>query len=165
MLLRAAERLVPPRQVAPLRDGVRRFLTASSLDSIDREKAHREFEGVRALANTLPEPSRTLLRHVSDRDVIHLGSRLLPYVELYGGAASLSPSRSAKPLAPVFLLHGRDDNVIPAMESEYLAADIDGQVRPRLLLTNLISHADLDRRPRAAEVAELASFWADLLAR
>jgi hypothetical protein len=118
---------------------------------------------VQALARTLPEPAATLLRYVSDRDVIHLGSKILPYVELYGGAASLSPSRSPKPSASVFLLHALDDNLIPPAESEYLAGALRGQVPVRLLLTGLISHAAVERSPRAFQVMELAGFWGDLL--
>ena len=67
---------------------------------------------LRAVEKTLPQPSATLLRYVNDRDVIHLGARLLPYVTQYAGDPALSVSRAAKPSAPVFLLHGVDDNVI-----------------------------------------------------
>ena len=50
------------------------------------------------LAATLPEPSATLLRYVNDRDVVHLGARLLPYVELYGGdPACRRRSRRSRP--------------------------------------------------------------------
>jgi dipeptidyl aminopeptidase/acylaminoacyl peptidase len=89
----------------------------------------------------------------------------MPYVSLYGGAPALSVSKSPKPSAPVFLLHGTDDNVIPSIEAEYLAADLRGHAPVRLLLSGLISHADADRPPHASDVAALASFWGDLLSR
>lgn len=45
--------------------------------------------------------------------------------------------------APVTLLHGRDDNVIPASESEQLAVLLAARGHPhRLVVTPLISHAD-----------------------
>jgi pimeloyl-ACP methyl ester carboxylesterase len=135
------------------------------MDRVDKARANQEFADLRRLAATLPEPSATLLRYVNDRDVIHLGARVLPHVESYVGAAPLSPSKSPKPLAPVFLLHGADDNVIPALESKYLADDVRGSARPTVLVTSLISHAAVERPPRFGEVVELASFWGDLLNR
>ena len=42
---------------------------------------------------------------------------LLPLIGSYGSDPALSESRSPKPAAPVFLLHGVDDNVIPSIES------------------------------------------------
>ncbi|HZT77092.1 MAG TPA: hypothetical protein VFA27_10565 [Vicinamibacterales bacterium] len=166
ILLGVAERVVPPAQVEPLRAGVRRYLWASALDGgVDKDHAQAEFDAVRALTRTLPQPSATLLREVLDRDVVHLGARLLPYVGFYGGAPALSVSKAPKPSVPVFLLHGTEDNVIPSVESEYLADDLRGHAPVRLLLSGLISHAEADRPPHVGDVSALASFWGDLLSR
>jgi len=166
ILLGIAARVVPANQVEPLRAAVRRYLWASALDGgVDKSKAAAEFDAVRALTKTLPEPSATLLRHVVDRDVVHLGRRLLPYVGFYGGDAALSVSKSPKPSAPVFLLHGTEDNVIPAIESEYMAADLRGHAPVRILLSGLISHAEADRPPTVTDVSALAAFWGELLTR
>jgi hypothetical protein len=157
---------VPRQQVEALKAGVRRYLWASALDGgIDRLKAPAEFAAVRAMARQLPEPSATLLRYVIDRDVVHLGPRLLPYVGYYGGEPALSVSKSPKPTAPVFLLHGVDDNVIPPVESEYLADDLRPHGHVRLLLSGLISHANADRPVHLGDILEMASFWGDLLDR
>ena len=164
ILLGVAERVVPRAQVEPLRAAVRRFLLASALDSnVDKEQAAREFAEIRQLAKRMPEPSATLLRYVNDRDVVHLGARLLPLVSFYGGDPALSVSKSPKPSVPIFLLHGMDDNVIPSIESEYLADDLRGHAPVRLLLSGLISHAEADRPPRLGDVLQLAAFWGDLL--
>src|SRR5204863_7331424 len=81
ILLGTAERLVPPAQVAPLRRALHRYLFASALDSnVDKSRAAQEFNELRMLQKQLPEPSASLLRFVNDRDVVHLGSRLLPYL-------------------------------------------------------------------------------------
>lgn len=165
VLLTVAERLVPHEQIAPLREAVRRFLWASYLDRLDKPRAEREFAALRGLARTLPEPSATLLQYVNDRDVGHLGPRLRPYIGFYVAAPALSPARSLTPSAPVYLLHGRDDNVIPAVESRHLADRLDGQVPVRLLVTNLISHAEADQPAHVTDLLKLASFWGDLLAR
>ena len=120
---------------------------------------------MRAYDRTLPEPSATLLRYVIERDVVHLGARLLPLLGSQGAAPSLSVSKSPKPSAPVFLLHGLEDNVVPAVESEYLAEDLRGHAPVRLLLSGLISHAEADRPAHTEDIVQLAGFWGDLLAR
>jgi dienelactone hydrolase len=165
MLLGVADRVVPADQVDALRTAIRRYLWASHLDRVDKPRAEQEFAALRELAASMPQPSSTLLTYVNTRDVVHLGARLLPFVNAYGAAPPLSPSRSPKPSAPVFLLHGTDDNVIPAVESEYLADDLRGHAPVRLLLSGLISHAEADRPMRAGDVIALANFWADLLSR
>lgn len=166
ILLALADRAVPPAQVERLRAGVRQYLWASALDGgVDKARAPAEFEAVRTLTRTLPEPSATLLRYVADRDVIHLGARLLPLLGSHGGDTALSVSKSPKPSAPVFLLHGLADNVVPAVESEYLAEDLRGHAPVRLLLSGLISHAEADRPMHAGDVLQLAGFWGDLLSR
>ena len=83
VLLNVAEHVVPPEQLAPLREAVRRFLWASYLDRIDKPQAEREFAALRELARTLPEPAATLLGYVNNRDVAHLGPQLRPYIGFY----------------------------------------------------------------------------------
>jgi hypothetical protein len=166
ILLSLADRLVPPAQVERLRAGVRQYLWASALDGgVDKARAPAEFEAVQKLARTLPEPSARLLRYVLERDVVHLGARLLPLIGSAGASDALSLSKSPKPTAPVFLLHGLGDNVVPAVESEYLAEDLRGHAPVRLLLSGLISHAEADQPTHAKDVLQLAGFWGDLLSR
>lgn len=165
VLLTVARELVPPTQVAPLTEAVRRFLWASYLTRLDQTEATHEFDAVRALESTMPQPASTLLHYVNTRDVAHLGPLLRPYIATYGSAAALSPARSPLPSAPVFLLHGRDDNVIPATESERLAERLRGHAPVRLFVTDLISHADPDQPAHLFDVLQLADFWGDLLGR
>jgi fermentation-respiration switch protein FrsA (DUF1100 family) len=166
VLLNVAAELVPADQVERLRAGIRRFLWASYLDGVDKPAAQSEFTAVEALAESLPHPSRDLLHLVSTRDVATLGPILVPHLDRYAEPDALSPSRSPSPTAPVFLLHGRADTVIPSSESEALAERLRGRdVAVHLLLTDLISHADPDQPPRVMDVARLARFWGDMLAR
>jgi hypothetical protein len=163
LLLGIADRTVPAEQVEALRALVRRFLWASYLERHEPSRAAKEFVAVRAVARTMPEPSATLIEYVTKRDVIHLGSRLLPYIDDYGSDPALSPSRSPEPAAPVFLLHGCDDNVVPAAESQYLGDDLRGHTHVRLLLTDLFSHAEAHQPARTVDVLKVIAFWADLL--
>jgi dienelactone hydrolase len=163
VLLNVAERLVPPDQLDVVRDAARRFLWASYLDRFDKPAAEREFAALKDLAHTLPEPGAMLLRYMNDRDVAHLGPKLLPYAMSYANRPGLSPASSPAPEVPVFLLHGRGDNVIPAAESQYLAERLASQADVRLLITDLISHVDTDRPAHFIDVVQLARFWGDLL--
>ena len=166
ILLGAAERLVPADQVDPLSTAILTFLDASRLDMFDKPAANSAFARARQLAAALPEPARTLMSEVNARDVAHLGPRLLPHLSALGGNPALSPERSPRPVAPVFLLHGTDDNVIPAVESELLANDLRAHGVPvRRLATPLVTHAEVDRTATASAVWELVSFWTDVLGR
>ncbi len=164
ILLGVADKMVPPDQVEPLRQGILAFLNATHLSMVDKPRAELEYERARTLSATLPEPARTFMAWVNNRDVTHLGPALLPHIASLGGDTALSPARTPPPVSPVYLLHGTDDNVIPAAESEMLAADLRARGgRVTLLSTPLLSHAEVDRAPGAGETWRLIRFWAGAL--
>jgi dienelactone hydrolase len=161
ILLGVADRLVPADQVDGLRNAILTFLEASHVDMVDKPRAAEIFERARTLAAELDEPARTLMTYVNNRDVAHLGPVLLPHVSAMGSDAALSPENSPPPSGTVYLLHGLDDNVIPAIESTLLAADLRRRGgRVNQLATPLITHAEVDRTPTAIEVWNLVRFWA-----
>ena len=85
---------------------------------------------------------------VTDRAVDKLGAVLAPHLNQLGADdPTLSPARSTEvPRAPIYLLHGSDDTVIPAAESALLAEHLRLQgAEVHLLLSGLITHAELDR--------------------
>jgi len=164
VLLGAANLVVPAAQVEPLREAILSYLEASRLDMVDKSKAALEFERAKALAGALPEPARTYMNYVNARDVARLGPILLPHLPQLGGDPTLSPERSDPPAAPVYLLHGTDDNVVPAIESTLLARELEARgVRVHVLLTPLITHAEVDRSSTAASIWRLIDFWSKLL--
>jgi hypothetical protein len=154
---------VPSDQVQPLREAILTFLHASHVDMYDKKEAARLFEEARARAGSLVEPAATIIREVNNRDVDRLGPRLLPLVEDYSRDPALSPDRSPAPAAPVYLLHGIEDNVVPSQETLLLARYLEGKTRVHWLLSGLITHAEVDRAPTAMEVWRLVAFWASLL--
>jgi acetyl esterase/lipase len=161
ILQSVADRVVPPDQVQPLREGIRIFLNASHLDMVDKTKGAAEFARARAYAEGLPEPAKTFMSWVTNRDVAHLGPALLPHVSAMGDDAALSPERNPPPAMPVYLLHGADDNVIPAVESALLAHDLRQRGGSVLqLATPLITHAEVDHPPGLVEIWRLIRFWA-----
>lgn len=164
-LLEVAPSMVPADQVEPLRRGVLTFLEGSLHDLTDKPRAQALFADARAQAAALPEPARTLLTWVNDRAVSSLGPAVLPHLEALEDAGRISPERTPATMAPVFLLHGAEDNVIPSAETPLVAASLRarGNTRVRALLTPLVSHADLDMQAPAADVWRLIRFWKEML--
>jgi hypothetical protein len=166
VLLSLADRVVPADQIEPLSRGIDGFLLASSLDMTDKPAAAREFARMREYADTLPEPAKTLMGYVNDRAVDKLGPILLPVADAlkdHPAMPSLSPERADPPTAPIFLLHGVDDNVIPSMETVLLAEYLRGRATVHGLLSGLITHAEVNRTASPIEVWRLAKFWRDLM--
>jgi dienelactone hydrolase len=163
VLHEAAELAVPPDQVNPLRDAVAVFLRASTLARVSPDRAEDLFLEARARETQLPEPSRTLLKYVNDREVGALGARLRPYLNRLGQDPSLSPDQSPPPTAPVYLLHGVDDNVIPAAESTLVAEHLRRATRVRLLLSGYLTHVDVATQPTLRDTWEMVAFWRGVL--
>ncbi|MFY0572396.1 hypothetical protein ACN28E_52350 [Archangium lansingense] len=163
ILLNVAAQVVPPEQVETLRAGILTFLRASHLALRDLRKAEETFAEARRMQSEMPEPAATLMKYVNERDVAALGPLLLPHAKVFASDPSLSPELSPAPSSPVFLLHGTDDSVIPAIESVLLARWLEPRTQVRLLLSPLISHAEFDRKKELDDVWWLVSFWAQLL--
>ena len=147
------------------RRGVLTFLEGSLHDLHDKARAEQYFGDARAQAAALPDPARTLLTWVNDRAVEKLGPAVLPHVERLAGDPSLSPEKSPAPTAPVFLLHGRDDNVIPSAETPLTAGYLrrNGNTQVKTLLTPLVSHADLNTNAPIADAWRLVKFWKEMM--
>ena len=92
---------------------------------------------------------------MNDRNVKALGPILVPHLGLQADPAA-SPERAASvPAAPVFLLHGDEDTVIPAAESVVLGDYLRSKgVDVRVLLSPIITHAELDRVRRSRRKLE-----------
>ncbi len=165
ILYGVADQVVPPEQVQPLRDGIRTFLLASQETLMDMTRANAMFQQARDQEQALPEPARHLLHWVNERSVKDLGPALLPYLARLGGDPALSPDRAlGVPAAPVYLLHGADDTVIPAIESELLGRHLkDKGVEAHVLLSQLITHAEVNKSAAASETLRLIGFWGSLL--
>jgi dienelactone hydrolase len=159
VLHQAADLAVPLEQVPVLRHGIETFLHASALARTESQRAGRMFDAARVLQTQMPEPSATLMMHVNDRNVAALGARLVPFLNRLGQDPSLSPEQSAPPSAPVYLLHGVDDNVIPAVETELLAGRLRDTTKVRYLLSGFLTHVDVRARPTLLESWRMITFW------
>ena len=158
-LMNTAERVVPPEQVGPLRAAITANMHAQHLAMVDQKAAAVAFKQTQAMTAALADPARTLMTYANDRNVAALGPILLPHTSAFTQDAALSPARSTTVTAPVFLLHGADDNVVPAIESRRLATVLERTAPVHLLVTSLITHAEVDRPPTAGEVWALIRFF------
>jgi dienelactone hydrolase len=158
--------VVPDDQVAGLRHGVETFLLASQLTLVSMDEANATFAKARAMAEAMPEPSRTYMGYVNDRSVTKLGPVLAPFlVELGADNPAVSPERGTTvPSARIYLLHGHDDTVIPAAESAILGERLrQAGANVRVLLSGLITHAELNDSASWRDAWQLVSFWEDVL--
>ncbi|MGE3401966.1 MAG: hypothetical protein AB7K63_05210 [Vicinamibacterales bacterium] len=163
----ADQGIVPADQVETLRDGISTFLYASQLTLVNMDDANATFATAREMAEALPEPSRMYMEWVNTRNVAKLGPALVPYLDALGADdPALSPERATPPAAPIYLLHGHEDNVIPAAESVVLGSHLrEAGANVTVLLSALITHAELDKGASASDVWQLVSFWAGVLRR
>jgi len=163
VLLGGADRVVPRDQVEPLRAAILTFLRASHYDLIDKRKAAEQFSEASRMAEALPEPARTLMRQVNSRDVEPIGRLFVPLLDQAPHDAALSPDQSPPPACPVYVLHGTDDNVAPAVESLWLTRYLEGHTRVRTLLSRVITHAELNSQQDWREIVQLVLFFASLV--
>ncbi|MBI2822144.1 MAG: alpha/beta hydrolase [Acidobacteria bacterium] len=149
LLLNLADRLVPQSQSRRLIEGISAYL-------------QEDYAKGRETIAELQPPASQILKWVDTRDSARVAPLLLPELDQFASNPSLSPERSASPRAPVFLLHGRDDSLIPAAETRLLADYLLGKTEVHALVTPLISHVELERAPRAVDLWKLLRFWAGI---
>jgi dienelactone hydrolase len=160
-----ADLVVPADQVVALREGIETFLLASQLTLVSMDQANATFAKAREMEKGLPEPSRTLLNHVNNRAVNKLGPLLAPHLSQLGTAnPALSPQYIEHPAsAELFLLHGSDDTVIPAAETAIFSEDLRRKgANVHVLLSGLITHAEVNRGFTYIDVWKLISLWAQV---
>jgi len=157
--------VVPMDQVEALRKGIETFLLASQLTLVNMDEANATFAKAREIARSLPEPSRTYLNYVNDRAVAKLGPALVPFLQQLGvGDPALSPQLIDHPAsATLFLLHGSGDTVIPAAETVLFSEDLQRKgADVHVLLSELITHAEVNRAATYIDVLKLVNLWAQV---
>ncbi len=80
-------------------------------------------------------------------------------------AATVSPQGHLAHLdTPVYLLHGEADNIIPAAETQWMAAELPKKTLKAELISPVISHLDMDGLgPTAVDQLRLVHFFALVL--
>jgi dienelactone hydrolase len=162
VLTAVAHHVVPADQVDAVRGWGRTYLEAAHLAPGTREREEL-FARADRLAAALPEPSAELVRQVRAGEAAALRPRLAPLVRQLAADPALSPERADAPAAPVYLLHGTADEVIPPEESRQLAAYLESRTRVELLVTPVLAHTDVLDDISPGEGWALVRFLASLL--
>jgi dienelactone hydrolase len=161
MALAAARSLVPGQQADRLEQAILTYLEASTDDTAEQRRAMALLAEARHAGLEMAEPARSIMNAVTTHDVAALGRALQPFVDELAGDPALSPERSPAARAPVFLLQGLADNVIPPSETprvaEYLSRS--GNQHVRWLVTPALSHVGLEREVGWLDWWRLIRFW------
>jgi pimeloyl-ACP methyl ester carboxylesterase len=77
----------------------------------------------------------------------------------------LSPHGTLRTVtAPVFLLHGAADNIIPSSETLWMASELPEPTLRAMLISPVLSHLDMDgAQPRFADQMRLLHFFASVM--
>jgi dienelactone hydrolase len=126
-----------------------------------------ERDQAKARLALVPSPSREKLAALYDGKLDTIAPELLAEIDRRKDAMSAaSPHGHLGSLrAPVLLLHGTGDRVIPASETLWLAQDVPHGLVKDVLLSPAIVHVELEGEPGVAEQWALVDFMADVLAR
>jgi pimeloyl-ACP methyl ester carboxylesterase len=143
--------------LAPDLDAVRQVLREHLYEDVPAERAAfatltpKQADEARQLMDTTSPITR---RELAESNALHLETM-----------ASVSPQgHLAQLTAPVYLLHGEADNVIPSAETLWLEREIPRQDVKAVLISPVISHLDLDDPgPTFADQWRLVHFFARIL--
>jgi pimeloyl-ACP methyl ester carboxylesterase len=119
----------------------------------------------RVRAEALPPDARAKLMALFDGKIDSIAPALLAEIDAHPDAmrAASPHGRLAGLRAPVFLLHGAGDSVIPATETLWLATDVPkGLLRDELVSPALV-HVELEGEPGAADKWALVHLMAEVL--
>jgi pimeloyl-ACP methyl ester carboxylesterase len=143
---------LPPADLAAEKDALRLWLWE------DKDAA-------RARLATLPPGARAKLGALFDGDIASISPALLAEID-----ASASALRAASPAgrlaglrAPVYLLHGAGDAVIPPTETLWLARDVPHGLVRDVLVSPALVHVELEGEPEWREKYALVHFMAEVL--
>jgi dienelactone hydrolase len=152
LLYRHLDQLVPAADRPRTREVVRAWL-------------HEEFGRARALATKLVSPrARRLFAAIARHDLGCLRARLQQLLVADAAALeALSPrDKLARIRAPVYLLHGAADNVIPASETQWASLELDAHEH-ETLVSPLLAHSAVKHEIDVAAALELILFVSHLV--
>jgi pimeloyl-ACP methyl ester carboxylesterase len=123
------------------------------------------WDDARAVSKTLSPSAHASLEKLFRHEREGVRDRLV--TEIYCHAEDLEKVSPRGKLAairvPVFLIHGVGDKVIPTSETEWLAREVPPQYLRRVLITPLLSHADLKQDLDVREYWNGVQFMRDVL--
>jgi dienelactone hydrolase len=152
LLYGSVDRFAPEADRAPLRDALRAALHQ------DRPAA------VAAAARLTTDRGRELWQLADTKKLQSMAPQLEALVDdQRAELAALSPrGRLAAIRAPVYLVHGTGDSVIPASEAEWASAEL-GKAEHITLVTPLMEHVEVNKPAGVGDKLALLRFIAQML--
>ena len=140
----------------------------------DREEARHAMrawlqekrDAAREHAKKTSPASNAKLEEIFTTDLAGLRPELLRIVDAHqNDDTGVSPHGHLEGLrAPVYLLHGADDSVIPASETLWLAGEIPHGLLKQAVVSCAIRHVEMEGKPSLAQQWELVHFMGEVLA-
>jgi pimeloyl-ACP methyl ester carboxylesterase len=146
------EQFFPPSDLPVAHDALRDWLWERPIDA-------------QALFPRLSPESRTTMEILVARQIGRIRPKLLEAIQADESQLSaLSPQGKLGRLrAPVFLLHGATDDIIPSSETLWLERDIPRQDLRAALITPVFSHVDPDKHAAWRDQLRLVNFLSEVL--
>ena len=146
------EQFFPPSDLPVAHDALRDWLWERPIDA-------------QALFPRLSPESRTTMEILVARQIGRIRPKLLEAIQADESQLSaLSPQGKLGRLrAPVFLLHGATDDIIPSSETLWLERDIPRQDLGEALITPVFSHVDPDKHAAWRDQLRLVNFLSEVL--
>jgi|HubBroStandDraft_6_1064221.scaffolds.fasta_scaffold258762_1 dienelactone hydrolase len=146
------EDFLPATDLAASRDALRLWLW-------------EENDAGRARLASLAPDARAKLGALFDGNIASIAPQLLAEIDASEGAlrAASPHGRLAGLRAPVYLLHGAGDTVIPATETLWLARDVPQGLVRDALVSPAVVHVEMAGEPSAREKFALVHFMAEVL--
>ena len=122
-------------------------------------------DAARGRLASLPPDARSRLEALFDGDIASVAPLLLAEIDASEGAlrAASPHGRLAGLRAPVYLLHGAGDSVIPSTETLWLARDVPQGLVRDVLVSPAVVHVEIEGEPSAKEKFALVHFMAEVL--
>jgi pimeloyl-ACP methyl ester carboxylesterase len=116
-------------------------------------------------SGTLSPQANNVMQHVFAQDSSYFRSDILASAEKHRAEfAQVSPRGHTSGLkAPVMLLHGAGDDVIPPAETEWLAREIPAHLLREVLVSPAISHVEVGDKPGFTDQARVVHFIAEMI--
>jgi pimeloyl-ACP methyl ester carboxylesterase len=146
------DKFFPPADLAVAHDALRDWLWERPGDA-------------QALFPRLSPPSRGTMEILLARQIDHLRPKILEAIQADDSQLSaISPEGKLGALhAPVFLLHGSTDDIIPSTETLWLEKEIPKPYLRAALITPAFSHVDPDKHAVWTDQLRLVEFLAGVL--
>jgi dienelactone hydrolase len=164
--------LLPPHEYGALvleYEHLEDFVPASDLTPIRavlRAHLYEDGPAEKAARAALTDAQRAEARQLMDTtSVVTRGMLAAAENKHVQDMASVSPHHRLGALTtPVYLLHGAGDNIIPASETLWMAAELPGTTLQSVLISPVLSHLNLDgAQPSAMDQWRLVHFFALIL--